>query len=148
VDTNMKPKRGHHRFGQAAFRPGTLTTDLLTAAGSAVNGETEIGSTLAPTHQGKGYATEAIRALLDQAFTTMALHRVVAMTDARNNAAAALLSWVGMRSEAHLHDNVSFKGEWGSERLFAKLAREHEPFGRGVGRAGLEAQWMKGPGRG
>ena len=42
-------------------------------------------------------------------------------------AAAGLLTRVGMRQEAHLIENVFFKGEWGSELLFATLAREHEP---------------------
>jgi hypothetical protein len=31
-----------------------------------------------------------------------------------------------MRQEAHLVENVFIKGEWGSEFIFATLAREHE----------------------
>lgn len=89
--------------------------------------EMEIGFTLAPAEQGRGYATEALNALLDHGFGPMHLHRVVAITDARNTAAAALLKRVDMRQEAHFVDNVFFKGAWGSELLFAKLAREHRP---------------------
>lgn len=87
----------------------------------------EIGFILAQQEQGQGYATEAVRGLLDHAFTEMHMHRVVALTDAPNTAPAELLVRVGTRQEADLVDNVFFKGEWGSELLFAKLAREPAP---------------------
>ena len=86
--------------------------------------EAELGFTLAPAYQGKGYGTEAVRGLLDYAFGTLVLHRVVAVTDALNAPAAALLDRVGLRREAHFHENVFFKGAWGSEFLFAVLERE------------------------
>ena len=83
-----------------------------------------MGFTLAPAHQGRGYATEALRGLLGYAFGTLGLHRVVAVTDALNAPAAALLERVGMRREAHFHENVFFKGAWGSEFVFAMLDHE------------------------
>jgi RimJ/RimL family protein N-acetyltransferase len=46
------------------------------------------------------------------------------VTDAENAAAATLLERVGMRREGHLLENVWFKGAWGSEFLYAILARE------------------------
>jgi RimJ/RimL family protein N-acetyltransferase len=106
---------------------GVLVGDLACKVNALEPREMEIGFTLARDEQGRGYATEAVVALLDHAFTTMHLHRVVAVTDARNTAAAALLTRLGMRQEAHFVDNVFFKGAWGSELLFAKLAREHLP---------------------
>ena len=83
-----------------------------------------MGFTLAPAHQGQGYGTEAVTALLGHCFDTLGLHRVVAVTDALNTPSAALLARVGMRREAHFHENVFFKGAWGSELLFAVLERE------------------------
>ncbi len=65
-----------------------------------------------------------MQALLGYAFEELGLHRVIAITDARNAPAAALLTRVGMRQEAHFIDNVFFKGAWGSEYQFAKLDRE------------------------
>ena len=84
----------------------------------------EIGFTLAPAHQGQGYATEALRAYLTWLFPTFGLHRVHAVTDALNAPAAALLERVGMRREAHHVENVWFKGAWGSEHVYAVLERE------------------------
>jgi RimJ/RimL family protein N-acetyltransferase len=104
---------------------GVLVGDLACKVDEEEPRQMEVGFTLARDQQGQGYATEALGALLDHAFTAMTLHRVVAVTDARNTAAAALLTRVGMRREAHFVENVFFKGEWGSELLFAVLAREH-----------------------
>src|SRR5690242_1807679 len=43
--------------------------------------QAELGFTLAPAYQGKGYATEAVRGLLDHLFTVKNLHRVSAECD-------------------------------------------------------------------
>jgi RimJ/RimL family protein N-acetyltransferase len=81
----------------------------------------ENGFSLAPAQQGKGYGTEALRALLGYVFGTLGLHHVTAVTDARNPPAAALLERVGMRREAHFHENVFFKGAW--EASFSSRSR-------------------------
>jgi ribosomal-protein-alanine N-acetyltransferase len=103
---------------------GQLVGDLALKIDVDEPREAEVGFSLAPAHQGKGYATEALRGLLGHAFETLELHRVVAVTDALNTPAAALLQRVGMRQEAHFHENVFVKGSWGSELLFAMLERE------------------------
>jgi RimJ/RimL family protein N-acetyltransferase len=103
---------------------GTLVGDLASRVSQTEPREMEVGFTLAPAHQGRGYGTEALRGLLDVAFGTLGMHRVIAVTDALNAPAAALLERVGMRREGHFHENVFFKGAWGSEFLFAMLERE------------------------
>jgi RimJ/RimL family protein N-acetyltransferase len=102
----------------------SLVGDLALKVNADETREAEVGFTLAPAHQGRGYATEALRGLLGHAFGTLGLHRVVAVTDALNAPAAALLERVGMRREAHFHENVFFKGSWGSEFVFAVLDHE------------------------
>jgi RimJ/RimL family protein N-acetyltransferase len=79
----------------------------------------ELGITLAPAHQGHGYATEALASVIDHAFTHLAKHRVTAVTDADNTPAAALFRRLGFRQEAHFIENIWFKGKWGSEFVFA-----------------------------
>jgi RimJ/RimL family protein N-acetyltransferase len=86
----------------------------------------EMGITLAPAHQGRGYATEAIACLLAFVFGTLDKHRVTAVTDARNGPAAGLFRRLGFRQEAHFVEHVWFKGAWGSEFVFALLRREWE----------------------
>jgi RimJ/RimL family protein N-acetyltransferase len=84
----------------------------------------EIGYVLHPDFQRLGLATEGASRLLEIAFGTLDLHRVVARLDARNRASAAVLTRLGMRHEAHLVENELFKGEWGDEDQFAILQRE------------------------
>jgi RimJ/RimL family protein N-acetyltransferase len=84
----------------------------------------EVGVTLHPEGQGKGYAQEAVAALLRLAFEDLDLHRVVGRTDARNSAAAACLRRLGMRQEAHFHHCGIADGEWYDELVYALLADE------------------------
>lgn len=84
----------------------------------------EIGFTLAREYQGKGLASEAVSRLLDYAFDTLGLHRVVAIAHCRNAPSVALLERVGMRREGHFLENVWFKGGWADEYLYAVLKDE------------------------
>ncbi|HEV3051028.1 MAG TPA: GNAT family protein [Longimicrobium sp.] len=112
------------RFAIEEAAEGTLLGDCVLRVGEDDPRQAEIGFTLAAGYQGRGYATEAVRALLGYAFTTLDLHRVVAVTDARNAAAARLLQRIGMRREAHFIQNVWYKGAWGDEFSFAMLREE------------------------
>lgn len=90
----------------------------------------EVGFTLHPAYQGKGYATEAVRGLLEYAFSTLGSHRVIGNCDARNLASARVLERVGMRREAHFVEDYWSKGEWTSSLIYAILGREwreHRP---------------------
>lgn len=86
----------------------------------------EIGFVFVGSEQRKGYATEAMTALLDAVFPLLDLHRVYGSTDARNTASAALMRRLGMREEAHFRENEMFKGAWGDTLIFAILRAEWE----------------------
>ncbi len=91
-----------------------------------------VGFTLSASAQGKGYATEALTALLDYLFRRRGKHRVSADCDTRNTSSARLLERVGMRREAHHVRSSFFNGEWTDEYVYAILASEWES-----GRPGL-----------
>ncbi|MEH7332030.1 GNAT family protein [Neobacillus drentensis] len=86
----------------------------------------EIGYTLAEEHQGKGYASEAVRALLSYVFNDLGKHKVIAFTDVRNENSIRLLERVGMRREGHLLENYMSKGQWVDEYQYALLRSEWE----------------------
>lgn len=67
----------------------------------AAGTEAEIGWVLAPVHQGHGYGTEAVEALLSVCFEQLGLRRVTASCFADNDASWRLAERVGMRREAH-----------------------------------------------
>jgi len=84
----------------------------------------ELGWIFDPAHQGKGFATEAARALLAMAFGPGDMHRVMARCDARNLASSRLMERLGMRREAHFREHSIVKGEWDEEFIYAILRRE------------------------
>ena len=86
--------------------------------------QAEIGFTLAPEHQGHGYATEAVRRLLHYLLIERGKHRVSATCDDRNTRSAAVLERVGMRREGHLLESTWSKGEWTNDLLYGVLRRE------------------------
>ena len=62
----------------AVVLPGTgeVVADVSLQWESEAHRQGEIGYIVHPAHQGRGYATEAARPLLDFAFATLGLHRV------------------------------------------------------------------------
>jgi RimJ/RimL family protein N-acetyltransferase len=86
--------------------------------------QAEIGFTLATAYQGQGYATEAVRRVLDHLFGDHGLHRVSAECDARNLASVRLLTRLGFRHEGHRVAHTWLKGEWTDDLLFGLLATD------------------------
>lgn len=103
---------------------GELIGDFVLVNSSPGDRAAEIGFMLLARHQGRGYATEASRAILRLAFEELGLHRVFARLEPRNEASAAVLERLGMRREALLVENEWIKGEWQSEAIYAMLDRE------------------------
>jgi RimJ/RimL family protein N-acetyltransferase len=82
-------------------------------------GEVEIGFTLAPSHHGRGYASEAVSCLLDYIFGSLDKQRAIAITDARNAASIAVLERLGFVRDTAPREPVMFKGEPCDEHLYS-----------------------------
>jgi RimJ/RimL family protein N-acetyltransferase len=61
--------------------------------------ETELGYRLARSYWGRGYATEAARAVRDYAFNTLRLPRLIALIDPQNVASIRVAEKLGMTYE-------------------------------------------------
>ncbi|MEU7906764.1 GNAT family N-acetyltransferase [Actinoplanes sp. NPDC049118] len=83
--------------------------------------QAEIGYTVAPERQGRGYATEAVRGVLDQLFRVRGLHKVSAECDARNVASARVLERLGFTREGLLRGHTWIKDEWTDDLLYGLL---------------------------
>jgi RimJ/RimL family protein N-acetyltransferase len=112
-------------FWQLALEcDGRVIGDLYFTIASTEHQTGEIGWSLHPEHQGRGYMSEAAAAVLRLAFTEIGLHRVKAQLDARNDASAALCRRLGMRQEAYFVQDDWCKGEWTDTLVFGQLAAE------------------------
>jgi RimJ/RimL family protein N-acetyltransferase len=80
-------------------------------------GEISLGYAFGPRHWGRGYATEAARAVLAEAFGPLGLQRVVAITRDANAGSRNVLRKLGFRAEGSRH-------VWGAEQLFFVLERD------------------------
>lgn len=86
--------------------------------------QVEIGYTLDPLYQNKGFGKEAVKCLLRYIFNVLNKHRVIAITDVRNKSSIKLLENIGMRKEGHFIKNAWYRGEYTDEYLFALLKEE------------------------
>ena len=89
----------------------------------------EVGYIVNKNYQRKGYASEALKAVLAQGFAN-GLHRAYAACDPRNECSWALLEKCGFRREALLRQNIFFhmdengKPQWQDTYVYALLAEE------------------------
>jgi RimJ/RimL family protein N-acetyltransferase len=103
---------------------GNLIGDLAIHTLSEDLNQVEIGFTLSPTYQNKGFGIEAVKCLIGYIFKVLDKHRIIAITDVRNQASIKLLEKTGMRREGHFIKNAWNKGEYTDEYLFAILNEE------------------------
>jgi RimJ/RimL family protein N-acetyltransferase len=99
----------------------------------------EFGYVFNQKYHGMGYASEAARALLDDAFANRNAHRVVAECNPLNAASWRLLERLGFRREGHFLKNIYFKRDasgnpvWCDTYAYGMLKEEwnsrcaHEP---------------------
>ena len=86
--------------------------------------EADIGYELSPRYWGRGYATEAARAMVDFGFRHLGLRRISSWCIADNVASARVLERLGFVQEGRLRRNEFFKGRWWDTLLYAVLAEE------------------------
>ncbi|WP_372966932.1 GNAT family N-acetyltransferase [Microbacterium sp.] len=97
----------------------------LEVADAAKGVEAELGWVLDPAHTGRGYATEAIRAVIDVCFGPLGLRRVHAGCFADNEPSWRLMERLGMRREEFSRRTALHRsGEWLDGMSYGILAEE------------------------
>jgi RimJ/RimL family protein N-acetyltransferase len=108
----------------------TLKEDgrLIGCCGVRRNGASErigeIGTEFAPAQWGKGYATEAVAAIVEYSFEILRLHRVWAHCIAENASAVHVLEKVGLRREVRLREYERFRGRAWDLLVYGMLEEE------------------------
>jgi RimJ/RimL family protein N-acetyltransferase len=85
-----------------------------------------IGYCLGDAAWGRGYATEAARALVQWAFDTLDLNRIQAETDTRNLPSARVLEKLGFVREGTLREDCIVAGEVSDSWVYGLIRREWE----------------------
>ena len=86
--------------------------------------QVELGCTLNEVHQGKGYATEALREVIRYVFGPLGKRRIIASIDPRNLASVRLFERLGFSREAHFRESLFINGEWVDDLVYALLKHE------------------------
>jgi RimJ/RimL family protein N-acetyltransferase len=95
-------------------------------AGFGIPGErqVELGYRIHPDHRRKGYATEALAALIEHLIETHHIHRFVGVAASINAPSIAVLRSLGFREEGRFRQSFLCNGRWLDDSYFALLAGE------------------------
>ena len=107
---------------------GTVSLDVVDGMGQPgmpPRTEAELGYTFDPAYGGRGYATEAVTAMVAHAFGRLGVRRITAGCFADNLASVRILEKLGMRREQHgVGDSWHAELGWVDGYTYALLAEE------------------------
>ena len=123
----LKHEQPRRKFQLAVTLPaegGRLIGNCGLRIDDAENRQGNIGYELDPRYWGRGYATEAARAMVALGFERFGLHRVWLWCVADNTASARVMEKLGMRREGYLREREFYKGRWWDQLVYAVLDHE------------------------
>jgi RimJ/RimL family protein N-acetyltransferase len=104
-------------------REGELVGDVYVELDED-GGVAEIGFTLARAQQGKGYAVEAVSAVVDDLVERLGVHRIHAQLAPQNLPSARVLERVGMQAESLAPRSFRWRGTWDDNLVYAMSAED------------------------
>lgn len=81
----------------------------------------EVGYMLHPDQWGRGYAGEALDAVVEHGFRSIGFHSIEAVTDPANTASNALLARHGFVQEAHFREDCYWNGRFLDSLVWSRL---------------------------
>ncbi|WP_225744587.1 GNAT family N-acetyltransferase [Marinilactibacillus sp. Marseille-P9653] len=88
--------------------------------------QAEIGYIMNKAYHGKGYMTEAGKALIKLGFETLGLERIYALHDERNAASGKVMQRLGMTKEGTLrHASKDHEGTYVNDVYYSMLKKEY-----------------------
>lgn len=121
-------------LGRAKQDPRTEYYMAVATAGDGLVGFTrlaldgvqsaKLGYAIAVNYWGRGYATDAARALIDFGFRELKLHRISAAMGPNNTASIAIADRLSMTYEGRIRDHVYTNGRWRDSLLYSVLVNE------------------------
>jgi RimJ/RimL family protein N-acetyltransferase len=99
-----------------------LFSSRFTDIGSSV---LEIGLRVNFDFQGQGYATEALKAVIEEVFETTDIHRIFGCTDARNKACIKVFENAGLQFEGRLRQNIRLPDDTYTDEVIYSILSEN-----------------------
>jgi len=127
-----KHKHRLSSFEEALRQAGVANQNLVSVSSilppgckviSRKEGVAKLGYFYLPRYWGKGYATEAMKAVLQFAFETLGLHKIITGCLKENSRSERVMIKCGMRKEAELLQHVRHEGKW-KDRLEYGLLKD------------------------
>ena len=119
------PEGGRLRFAVVRRADGVLVGSI----GLTVEEEhwrAEVGYFVGVEHWGRGYATEALRGILELGFRELGLNRIFAHHFVRNPASGRVLEKAGLRREGLRRRHTFKDGEFLDSAVYALVRSEYE----------------------
>ena len=114
------------RWGIVIRDSGTFIGTIGLNHLSLYSKKAEIGFELDPAHWRRGYAAEAIEAVLTYAYETLGLYRMGAVTFLENTASIQLLTRIGFEEEGILRGYLFQDGTSHDGRIFSLLKPDYQ----------------------
>jgi len=105
---------------------GTVIGTVGFVSWSPVNRYAELGYSFSRSFWNRGYATQALQAVIDAVFRSLPVNRLEAQHDVRNPASGRVMQKCGLRQEGILRGRVLNKGEYVDTVLYAILRSDWE----------------------
>jgi ribosomal-protein-serine acetyltransferase len=124
VDWSVAQAREGNGFQAAIVRDARIAGVIGFHGIDRQHSSTSIGYWLAEGAQGRGTMTAALRAMVDEAFTSWGLHRVEIRASVENERSRALIERLGFRFEGVARGAFRLGGEFRDDAVYAMLADE------------------------
>lgn len=85
----------------------------------------EVGYSFSKKSWGKGYATEALTALIRYGFEVLELNRIEGVCDVRNPASGRVMEKCGLQYEGTLRGKALLKGDYADVKQYAILKKDY-----------------------
>jgi len=86
--------------------------------------QVELGCTLNQRYHGKGYATEALKSIINYLFDELGKRRIVVSIDARNQPSIRLIERLGFHKKGLVKESSELNSEWTDDLVYAMLKDE------------------------
>ena len=126
IDWQNELPRLHFHLAVTLKKDGRLAGAVGVRKESMSSRKAELTFEIAPDLGGKGYATEAVRAMLGFSFGELRLHRISATCVAANRPAARVMEKAGMKLEGRLRHNEWIKAQWHDSLVYGILEQEFQ----------------------